>query len=323
MRLRRMPSDSPTPLDEVASVPHGATARRLTWPFLPPELRSEIEHRLGSEVVDAASQDSGFTAGFASVLTGADGRRLFVKAASRVAQVQAAASYAEEARKHQLLGDAIPAPRLDWVIDDDWVVLGFEAVEAQAPRRPWRPEEIRRALDLAVDVAVATETVPDALALNPLVVDLPPLLTGWDTVPDSWPHHADAVELTARFAGLPADRFVHSDLRDDNILLTDDGRALACDWNWPALGPVWLDAVVLLASAHGDGLDAEALLRDCALTRDADPHDVDAWLAALCGFMLGARTRPVPMNSPHLRTHAEWYAAATWSWLTRRRKWGR
>ncbi|MGO4256781.1 phosphotransferase [Marmoricola sp. RAF53] len=317
-----MPYDSPTPLDEAVPVPRGATARRLTWPYLPPELRHEIERRLGAEVVDATSQDGGFTPGFASVLTGADGSSLFVKAASRVAQAPTAASYAEEARKHQILGGAIPAPRLEWVRDDDgWVVLAFEAVRAQAPRRPWRPDELTRALDLAVAVAASTETVPDGLDLNPLVEDLPPLLTGWATVPETWPHRDEAVALTALFGSLPADRFVHSDLRDDNILLTDDGRALACDWNWPALGPVWLDAVVLLASAHGDGLDAEAFLGGCALTREADPEQVDAWLAALCGFMLGARTRPVPTNSPHLRTHAEWYAAATWSWLAQRRKW--
>lgn len=319
-----MPYDSPTPLDEATPVPHGATARRLTWPFLPPELRSTVEHRLGSAVVDAATQDGGFTPGFASVLTGADGRRLFVKAASRVAQKQTAAAYAEEARKHLLLGEGIPAPRLEWVHDDDgWVVLAFEAVESRAPQRPWTPDDLGAALDLAVEVARSTESYPADLGLAPLVEDLPPLLTGWSGVPEAWPHHAEAAALAAAFGELPAERFVHADLRDDNILLAADGRTLACDWNWPALAPVWVDAVVLLAAAHGDGLDAEAHLAGCTLTADADPEHVDAWLAALCGFMLSVRTRPVPTNSPHLRTHAEWYAAATWSWLAQRRKWGR
>lgn len=314
--------DSPTPLDEVAPVPHGDTARRLTWTFLPPELRDLIEQRLGSPVVDAASQTGGFTPGFASILTGADGRQLFVKAASRVAQAQVAASYAEEARKRQLLGDGVPAPRLEWMHGSgDWVVLAFEAVEARTPRRPWLPAELTRALDLAVEVAASTEKTPDGLALTPLVEDLPPLLTGWAGVPEEWPHHAEVSALAASFGDLPADRFVHADLRDDNILLTNDGRALACDWNWPALAPAWIDAVVLLAAAHGDGLDAEEHLAACALTRDVTPGHVDAWLAALCGFMLSARTRPVPTSSPHLRTHAEWYAAATWSWLAQRRGW--
>ena len=45
-----------------------------------------VEERLGSPVVHAESQGSGFTPGFASRLTAADGARLFVKAASKQAQ---------------------------------------------------------------------------------------------------------------------------------------------------------------------------------------------------------------------------------------------
>lgn len=317
-----MDDASPTPLAEATPVPHGRTAQRLQWRFLPPGLRARIESELGSPVAEAVSQDGGFTPGFASVLTGEDGARLFVKAASRGAQREVAASYAEEARKLGILGGSVPTPRLEWVLDEDgWVVLGFEAVEAKAPRRPWRPAELTRALDLATAIAEATEQVPDGLDLAPLVEDLPPLLTGWSSVPESWPHHAEAAALAAAFADVPGGAFVHADLRDDNILLLPDGRALACDWNWPALGPVWIDAVVLMASAHGDGHDADALLAAHPLTHQVDAEAVDTWLAALCGFMLGARTRAVPTNSPHLRTHAEWYAAALWSWLATRRGW--
>lgn len=313
---------APIPLAEAIPVPHGRTAQRLQWRFLPPGLRDRIEHELGSPVADAASQNGGFTPGFASILTGENGARLFVKAASRGAQREIAASYAEEARKLGLLGDAVPSPRLEWVLDEDgWVVLGFEALSARTPRRPWRPAELASALDLATEIAESTAEIPAGLELTPLAEDLPPLLTGWTTVPATWPHHAEVAELAASFADVPADRFVHADLRDDNVLLHEDGRALACDWNWPALGPVWIDAVVLMASAHGDGLDAEALLASHPLTRDVDSEDVDRWLAALCGFMLGARTRAVPTNSPHLRTHAEWYAATLWSWLATRRGW--
>src|SRR5215211_2871092 len=96
----------------VPSVPHGQTARRLGWRVLPPEVRALVEGQLGAEVVDAESQDGGFTPGFASVLTTSDGSRAFVKAASKAAQREIAGSYAEEARKLAILGDAIPSPRL-------------------------------------------------------------------------------------------------------------------------------------------------------------------------------------------------------------------
>src|SRR5207342_2513586 len=113
-------------------IPYGRTARRLEWPHLPPAVRSEIEQRCGSPVVTAESQGGGFTPGFASVLTCEDGSRHFVKAASTAAQRSFAASYREEARKLQALPDTIPAPRLLWTIDAEWVVLGLEYVEARA-----------------------------------------------------------------------------------------------------------------------------------------------------------------------------------------------
>lgn len=318
-------TSSPVPVGTagVAGVPHGRTASRLDWRFLPREVRALIEDELGAPVVGAVSQDGGFTPGFASVLTGANGARSFVKAASRAAQADIAAGYAEEARKLSLLPDDLPAPQLEWFSkDESWVVLGFEAVEARAPRRPWRPADLDRALDLAEAIVTATRTIPAGLDLNPLYVDLPPLLTGWNDAPTSWPHRAEAAELAATVPGITDNgHLVHADLRDDNVLLTSDGRALACDWNWPALGPAWQDTVDLLVGAHGDGLDADAVLAGRALTADVDPDEIDAWLAAVCGFMLSARRRPSPMNSPHLQTHTTWYAEAAWSWLAQRRGW--
>lgn len=306
--------------DTVPDLPHGRTAQRLQWKFLPPEVRALVERRLGGRVVRADSQDAGFTPGFASVLTTEDGSRAFVKAASKAAQRPVAASYAEEARKRALLG-RVPAPALRWVHEDDgWVLLGYDAVDGRAPRRPWRRRELERALALATEIADVTREVPEGLGLRAITDDLPTLVSGWDTVAADWPHRDEAAALARAFADLPADRFVHADLRDDNILLTDD-RAVACDWNWPAMAPAWVDAATLLVSAHGDGLPAEELLDCCPLTRDVPAEEVDAWLAALCGFMLEAGSRPAPATSPHLRTHTDWYAAASWSWLSRRRGW--
>src|SRR4051794_33167911 len=54
------------------TIPHGRTARRLDWAYLPPMIRRAVEKRLGSAVVEAESQGAGFTPGFASVLTCAD-----------------------------------------------------------------------------------------------------------------------------------------------------------------------------------------------------------------------------------------------------------
>ena len=54
-------------------IPHTHTARRLRFDELPGSVRALIEDRLGSSVVSAASQDSGFTPGLASRLLLDDG----------------------------------------------------------------------------------------------------------------------------------------------------------------------------------------------------------------------------------------------------------
>lgn len=318
---------------QAPAIPYGRTARRLTWAFLPPGLRAQIEARLGGRVVDAASQDAGFTPGFASVLTTADGAAAFVKAANRKAQGPIAASYAEEARKRRLLGDAVPAPALVWEMDDPqddgWVVLGFEAHPGRLPHRPWTGHDLGLALDLAEEIADRTAALTAdtmaTLALEPLAVDVPGLTTSWGKVAAVFPerdHLEEADDLARSFAELPDRAFVHADMREDNILIDEDaGGAVACDWNWPALGPAWLDTVDLLTAAHGDGIDVEALLASRRLTRDADPAAIDAWLAAYCGYMTLASTRPARSSSPFVTAHALWSAEASWDWLSTRRRW--
>jgi len=144
-------------------IPHGRTARRLEWVHLPPHLRAEVERRLGAPVTEAASQTSGFTPGFASVLTCADGSRHFVKAASTVAQRPFADAYREEARKLGMLPAGIPAPRLRWMHDDDWVVLGFEYVDGRAPLRPWVPDELAAASGMAIEIARLLTPAPEGI----------------------------------------------------------------------------------------------------------------------------------------------------------------
>ncbi|MGZ4537468.1 MAG: phosphotransferase [Nocardioidaceae bacterium] len=317
---------TPQALADVAPVPRGATARRLEWAHLPPALRRFVERRLGSPVVRAESQGGGFTPGFASRLTTEDGARHFVKAANKKAQRPIAESYAEEVRKLALLPADLPMTRLLWSHEDDlWVVLGFACIDGSTPRRPWEAGQLDATLDALEQVADRLATVPDGLRLRPITEDLPDLLTGWEHVratSPEWPHLEEAAALAARYPAFPGnDAFAHSDVRDDNILIDGTGRAVLCDWNWPALGPVWLDTVDVLVQAYGDGVDVEAVMAGRALTRDADPDHVDAWLAVLCGFMLQARDRPVPPTSPYLRVHSRWWSEATWSWLSARRGW--
>ena len=318
-------SHAPSPVPP-CPVPHGRTARRLEWRFLPRHVRALVERRLGSPVVRADSQCGGFTPGFASVLTGQDGSRLFVKAASVTAQRPFAESYREEARKLQALPPAVPAARLRWVHDDEsWVVLGLEYVAGRLPRRPWRGDELGRCLDAVEQMSRSLTPAPRGLALDTFATEFAGFAGAWEHVRATRPgmdHLDEASELAAGFAAVTAgDTLVHTDLRDDNLILGADGRVWMCDWNWPVLGADWLDTVFLLVQARGDGVDADRILAERALTRQVPAEHVDIVLALLCGYFFQQRDRPAPPTSPYLRLHQGWMGDVAWAWLGDRRGW--
>ena len=312
------------------TLPHGRTARRLEWPHLPPQIRALISRRCGSPVVDAVSQGAGFTPGFASVLTCEDGSRHFVKAASVRAQRAFAEAYREEARKLAALPDTAPAPRLLWhIADEDWVVLEIEYVESRPPHRPWRATDLAACLAMTERMAAELTPAPAELAADTFVAEYADLPAHWDRVranPPDLPgiaeHLDEAAALAASYAEVVAgDTLVHTDIRDDNVMLTADGRVLLCDWNWPAVGAAWLDTVFLMIGPRGDGLDVEAALAGSLLTRDVPAESIDVAIALVTGYFLMSAAQPVPPTSPYIREVQRWQGEVCWRWLAERRGW--
>lgn len=309
-----------------AAIPFGRTARRLEWAHLPPHVRALVERECGSPVVAAHSQGAGFTPGFASVLECEDGTRHFVKAASTKAQRAFALSYREEARKLASLPLTAPAPRLRWVHDrDDWVVLGIEHVEARAPRRPWLRADVEDVAGVLARLAADLTPAPDALDLAPMADELADWPDAWDHVRATRPALPHLEEATALAAGALAasagETVVHTDVRDDNLLLTTDGRVLLCDWNWPVRGAAWVDTVLLMVGPRGDGVDVDELLARLPLTRDVPVEHVDALLALLVGYLWRQADERVPPTSPYLRDFQRWQGDVVWAWLGERRGW--
>lgn len=305
-------------------LPHGRTASRLDWELLPPVLRRLVEDRFGSTVVEARSAGAGYTPGLASVLVGANGRTMFLKAASKKAQRPFAAAYAEEARNLRCLPSGLPVPRLLWSHEDDlWVVLALEHLEGVNPTRPWGGADLDRCLDTLQ--LLAQTLTPPPLAARTFAEDFADMVDCWDHVratAPGWPHLEEAAALAADLDRATAgNTLVHTDARDDNFLLPASGRAFLCDWNFPVRGAAWIDTVSLLITASGDGVDADALLATRALTRNVAAADIDSVLALFCGYFLERRDQPAPYSSPYLRQHQDWCAEAAWAWLARRRGW--
>lgn len=307
------------------TIPYGQTARRLDWHFLPPHIRAAVEERLGAPVIEAVSQPAGFTPGLACVLTGSDGRRGFIKAAASVAQRAFAQAYLAEARILAALPAGVPAPALLWTIEDDWVVLGIEYVEGRSPQRPWSRSELGVCLDALEAMALSWSGVPEQLALHPITDEFAAFPAAWDAVRLQEPglaHLDEAAALAARMSNvIGGTALVHTDLREDNVLLGPAGEVWLCDWNWPALGAAWIDTVCLLIPAYGDGIDADAVLTERRLTRDVPAEDIDVFLALVAGYYFAQSALAVPSSSPWLRAHQSWMAKATWSWLAARRDW--
>ncbi len=305
--------------------PVGKTSRRLEWPFLPPNLRAYIERKCGSPVVEAISQTSGFTPGFASVLVCADGSRHFVKAASVKAQRVFADSYREEARKLAALPASVPSPGLLWHLDDDWVALGIEYVDGRAPRRPWNRADLDSTLDALEVVADELTPPPPGLDLDTVEQDFAPLVAMWDHVRATrpeLPHLEEAVALAASYSEVVGgDTLVHTDIRDDNLLI-DGGRTVwICDWNGPIVGAAWIDTLLALIGPRGDGLDVGPVLSSRRLTRDVPPDAIDRVLALLVGYFWKSADDPVPPTSPYIRDHQRWQGDVVWHWLSERRGW--
>lgn len=311
--------------------PVADTARRLEWLMLPRPLRAAIEQRCGSEVVATHSRTRGFTPGFASVLECADGTTHFVKAASVVAQGWVAEAYREEGRKLARLPGSVPAPPLQWVIDDDWVALGISYVDARHPVRPWRRDDLDAGLDALEVVARELTPPPAGLDLASAADDMAGFLAHWDTLrvaPPRLPLMAERLEeaaaLAARYAEvLVGDTAVHGDLRDDNVLLDTSGAAWFCDWNFPVVGAPWLDSLLLLIGPRGDGLDVEAVIAERPLLRDVPADDLDSVIALVTAYFLKSAGDPLPPTSPYLRTHQRWQGEVCWEWLCERRGWDR
>lgn len=320
-------------LDLGVPVPYHATAVRPTYADLPPAVRTEIAEHLGGTPAAEKTAGGGFGGGFAARLTAPDGRDLFVKAAGPH-QPYVDSAYRTEAEVNRALPPGVPAPRLDFVAHpDDWIVLGFEAPDAVAPRLPLHPRDLNLMLDAWAHAAERLTPAPRALmdlGVTPMPTDgfshftrfasgrgMPPPL------PDFAARRID--ELAVLEQGLSeairADAVFHGDLRPDNMVVGAH-QAWVCDWNMPNLAACWFDTALFLVVAHGDGHDSEDLFWRHPTAHGVEGEQLDAVLAAAAGYYVSnAAQPPVESASPYLRRHQRWNGLATLDWLASRRGW--
>ncbi|WP_026929196.1 phosphotransferase [Glycomyces tenuis] len=315
-------------------VPYTATAVRPAYDALPVAGRERIAKELGAEPTAVELAGGGFSGGFAAKVRSASGAELFIKAAGPHLPYVLGA-YRKEAQINPALPEGIPAPRLHFAHEvDEWVVLGFEAVDGRGVDLPLRPADLD--LMLRAWAAAAEHLVPAPQSLLDAGVERRPIddmlrkFTGVAAgreepfeVPPPLEGRID--ELAALDAGIDeavsADAAMHFDLRPDNMIVGAD-RAWICDWNWMGIHAPWFDTVCFLVTAHGDGHDAEALFRGHPTAAGVSDEQLDTALAAITGYYLAqARLDLVEGVSPYIRRHQRWSGLAAADWLARRRGW--
>jgi hypothetical protein len=155
------------------------------------------------------------------------------------------------------------SPALRWdAEDDEWIVLGFEAVEGRSsgfePDSPDLPE--------VVDV------------LNRIgKLGLPEVAQGWPET--RWDRFAVDEADAALFQG---EALLHTDINPSNVMIGDQDN-WAVDWAWPTRGAAFIDAaclVVQLVAAGHSAESAESWVAGCTAWAGADPTAVDAFAAA-------------------------------------------
>ncbi|GIG66445.1 phosphotransferase family protein [Phytomonospora endophytica] len=316
------------------AVPYDRTAERPEAESLPSEVRALIERELAGPIVSAPPAGGGFTGGFAAVVTAAEGRSLFVKAAGPD-KPHVLSSYRREAEINRALPADLPAPTMLFAEETaGWAVLGFEAVEARPTTLPMAPADLDVMLDAWARAAEVLTPVPDALraaGIRTLAEDAGDQFHNFTRAASGQApiHRAVPVDRLDELATLEqgifpavaADAVTHGDLRPDNMILGPSG-VLICDWNWPAIAAPWFDTVFLLITAHGDGHDAESLFFAHPTAVGVTGEQLDAVLAAAAGYYLDrAQQNPIPGVSSYLRRHQSWCGEAALAWLATRRGW--
>lgn len=309
------------------------TARRRTFSELPAVLQDRLAAHVGGSIASVRTAGGGFTNGFAAVLVGGSGVRVFAKAAPSSDPVIYPA-YERESRVVPLLPVGVPVPRLHFAEHHmadgvEWQLLAYEAVDGRMPGQPWTDADLGAVESACTAAATGLKGFPRHLAGDPLSDDMALVPSQFAPVAAGGPAPWFLPELDAgqahRFQellelcpeALAGDAVLHGDLRPDNILISS-GHALVCDWNFLGTGAPWTDWVGVLPYARGGGLDADAWLGRSALTRDVPAEHIDAWLAALLNYMIHSGRQPEVAASPHLRSHGRYTARLVWEWLASR-----
>jgi aminoglycoside phosphotransferase (APT) family kinase protein len=293
-------------------------------------VRASLEDRLGSRVVAAVTQPTGFSPGLAARLRLADGNRVFIKAVSEAANPDTPGIHRREARILAGLPASVPAPRLLWTYDEaGWVALCMEDIDGRHPSEPWTKH------DLDLVIATVTRMARD-LTPSPIDVDMSAAdgfvreINGWQAALrsgeerlDSWCllHLERLADLESRApAAAAGETLLHFDVRADNLLIAGE-KVYVLDWPWARTGAWWIDLVAMAPSvAMQGGPDPSEFTRRIGVS--AVPKEaLDAVICTIAGYFVVHALDPAPPGIPTVRAFQAAQGRVAISWLRERLGW--
>jgi hypothetical protein len=284
---------------------------RLPYEAVPAAVRSWVEGRLGSPVVETAEQVGGMSPGCATRLTCADGTRAFVKAVGAELNPDTPGLFRREIGVLGHLGEHELWARLLASYDDGaWVALLIEDVEGRHPDFT-HPDELATVLAGTdrLSTVLQERDVPSTVDL----IEVASVFRRWAVCLDSL---ADAPERTPvprwlrpdphgwadvlrEHAERPMPHVVHWDIRVDNLLRRPGGGVVFVDWGMAARGPAWADPL-LARLERVDEQWFDDSIADSPALREAGEDAVTAFLAGFGAYLAVRSLVAVDVNLPTL-----------------------
>lgn len=279
-----------------------------------PAIQNWVEETLGSPI-------SGFSLGTADRLETTTGKKAFLKAVSTTEQPQTANLHRAELKAAKLFaGVPYTASLIDGYENDNWVALLMEDIEGKHPQTPWAEQETIQTL-IALD-SLASLSIKSIEKLEDLTESISGEFKSWERIaqsplrPELYTHLVDdpnLEELQTYFEcinehahnfsqrveedvlkTLDGDCLVHSDLRADNILITEDREAIIIDWPFACRGAAYFDSASILADivAQGGDFSWETVTAASKTIRETPREILEGVILAYTGYYLWAAQSP-------------------------------
>lgn len=303
---------------------------RVHWEDLPSDVRVELEERLGSSVVEAVTQPSGFSPGLAARLRLEDGRRVFMKAVSGTANPDTPDIHRREARVLTAMPLHAPVARLQWTYDEHgWVALCLADVDGRHPHEPWTEEDLSLVISAAKELA--RDLTPSPVAVKHTAAHgFATQINGWrvaryrnESGLDAWTmRNLDRlVDLEAEApAAAAGETLLQFDMRADNILI-GDGRVFFVDWPWARIGAWWIDLLLMAPSVAMQGGPAPEDFLERIGVGDVPASAIDAVICAMTGYFVVRALEPAPAGIPTVRAFQAAQGRVAIPWLRARTGW--